>query len=122
MVDLNKCRRRASAGRQGNGKDVPAAAARLHVPITDHFTVARRVGEAVGRIDASLTESQRRGALSFFNQEYRARRRAAAAQGKGFMPYGAALRRLRIAVAKAAADGGVITQPLMCSVFDSVES
>ena len=100
-----------------NGRDVVAAAARLKTPLTDHATVAQRVGEAVGRIDDGLKAAQRRGDLAFFNQLYKARRVAAQAQGRGFMPYGLALRRLRIAVAHAAANGGQCTRSLMLSVF-----
>jgi hypothetical protein len=99
-----------------NGKDV-AAAARLKTPLTDHATVAQRVGEAVGRIDDSLKAAQRRGDLAFFNQLYKAQRVAAAAQGRSFMSYGVALRRLRQAVAAAAANGGAVTRSLMLSVF-----
>jgi hypothetical protein len=82
-----------------NGRDVAAAAAQLHTPLTDHTVVAQRVGEAVGRIDDSLKAAQRRGDLAFFNQLYKAQRLAAQARGCSFMPYGVALRRLRIAVA-----------------------
>ena len=100
-----------------NGKDVAAAAARLKTPLTDHATVAERATEAVDRIDTALTAAQRRGDLAFFNQLYKAQRVAAQAQGRGFMPYGLALRRLRIAVAHAAANGGQCSRSLMLSVF-----
>ena len=100
-----------------NGRDVVAAAARLQTPLTDHATVAERATEAVGRIDTALTAAQRRGDLAFFNQLYKAQRVAAQGQGRGFMPYGLALRRLRIAVAHAAANGGQCTRSLMLSVF-----
>jgi hypothetical protein len=100
-----------------NGRDVVAAAARLKVQLTDHATVVQRVSEAVDRIDTALTAAQRRGDLAFFNQLYKAQRVAAQARGRGFMPYGLALRRLRIAVAHAAANGGQCTRSLMLSVF-----
>jgi hypothetical protein len=100
-----------------NGRDVVAAAARLHTSLTDHATVAQRVDEAVDRIDDGLKAAQRRGDLAFFNQLYKAQRVAAQAQGRRFMPYGVALRRLRIAVAQAAANGGQCTRSLMLSVF-----
>ena len=64
-----------------NGRDVVAAAARLN-PLTDHATVAQRVGEAVGRIDDGLKAAQRRGDLAFFNQLYKAQRVAAQAAGR----------------------------------------
>ena len=98
-----------------NGRDVAAAAAQLHTPLTDHTVVAQRVAEAVGRIDDSLKAAQRRGDLAFFNQLYKAQRVAAQAQGRGFMSYGLAL--LRIAVAHAAANGGQCTRSLTLSVF-----
>ena len=104
-----------------NGKDVAAAAARLHTPLTPHATVAQRVCAAVGRIDDGLKAAQRRGDLAFFNQLYKAQRVAAAQRGCGFMSYGLALRRLRIAVAHAAANGGQVTRSLMLSVFGDVE-
>ena len=100
-----------------NGRDVVAAAARLHTPLTDHATVAERATEAVGQIDDSLRAAQRRGDLAFFNQLYKARRVAAAQRGCGFMSYGTALRRLRQAVAGAAANGGQCSRSLMLSVF-----
>jgi hypothetical protein len=105
-----------------NGKDVAAAAARLKIPLTAHAVVAQRATEAVGKIDGALTEAQRRGDLAFFNSSYRARRQAAQAAGRTFMPYGQALRRLRIAVASVAANGGAVTRSLMSSVFDDVQS
>jgi hypothetical protein len=101
-----------------NGRDVVAAAARLHTSLTDHATVAQRVDEAVGRIDDGLKAAQRRGDLAFFNRIYKAQRVAAAAQGRSFMSYGLALRRLRQAVAAAAANGGQVTRSLMSSVFE----
>lgn len=104
-----------------NGRDVVAAAARLHIPLTPHAVVAQRATEAVDRIDAALKTAQRRGDLVFFNGLYRARRQAAAARGAGFMSYGIALRRLRKAVAGVAAHGGELSRPLMVSVFDDVK-
>jgi hypothetical protein len=104
-----------------NGKHVVAAAARLKAPLTDHATVAERATEAVDRIDTALTAAQRRGDLAFFNQLYKAQRVAAQARGRGFMPYGLALRRLRIAVAHAAANGGQCTRSLMLSVFGDAD-
>ena len=44
-----------------NGRDVVAAAARLHTPVTPHDVVAERAGEATRRIDVSLTAAQRAG-------------------------------------------------------------
>jgi hypothetical protein len=81
-----------------NGKDVAQAAARLHMPLTPHAVVAERVCAAVSRIDAGLNMAKQRGDLAS----------SSSAQ---------ALRRLRKAVADAAANGGVITRSLMLNVF-----
>ena len=104
-----------------NCKDVAAAAGRLKTPLTDHATVAQLATEAVDRIDCTLKAAQMRGDLAFFNGIYKARRQASQAAGRTFMPYGQALRRLRIAVASVAANGGAVTRSLMSSVFDNVE-
>jgi hypothetical protein len=45
--------------------------------------------------------------LSFFNREYRVRRLAAHAAGRSFLPYAEAHRRLRMALASAAATGSM---------------
>ena len=45
--------------------------------------------------------------LSFFNREYRVRRLAAHAAGRSFLPYAEAHRRLRRALASAAATGSM---------------
>jgi hypothetical protein len=50
-----------------NGKDVTAAAAQLHTPLTDHVTVAERATEAVDRIDCTLNAARLRGDLAFLN-------------------------------------------------------
>ena len=71
-----------------NGKDVAAAAYRLKTPLTDHAIVAQRATEAVDQIDCTLKAAQMRGDLAFFNGIYKAKRQAAAAQGRTFMPYG----------------------------------
>jgi len=54
----------------------------------------------------ALAEAQRSGAMRFFNAEYRRRREAASAIGRGFMTYGRARAWLRQAVAGVIAAGG----------------
>jgi hypothetical protein len=44
-----------------NGRDVVAAAAQLHTPLTDHATVAERATEAVDWIDCTLNAARLRG-------------------------------------------------------------
>jgi hypothetical protein len=53
-----------------NGKDVTAAAAQLHAPLTDRVTVAERATEAVDRIDCTLNAARLRGDLAFLNSAY----------------------------------------------------
>jgi hypothetical protein len=98
-----------------NGRDITKAAAGHRVALTPHVVVVQRVGEAVGRIDGCLKAAQLRGDLAY--QLYKARRAAAQAHGRGFMSYAQASRRLRKAVASAAANGEVLSRSLMLSVF-----
>jgi hypothetical protein len=67
--------------------DVEAAARALGVPVTVHHVAVQRAAASVARIDAALVEAQRTGAMKFFNAEYRRRREAASAIGRGFMSY-----------------------------------
>jgi hypothetical protein len=79
---------------------------RLGVPLTVHHVAVQRAADAAGRIEAALTEAQRTGAMRAFNAEYRRRREAASAVGKGFMSYASARSRLRAAIAGVIAKGG----------------
>jgi len=56
--------------------------------------------------------------MKFFNAEYRRRREAASAIGRGFMTYGRAVARLRRAIAGAIAGGGAISVSLVVQVFE----
>lgn len=98
--------------------DIPAAARELGVPVTAHHVAMQRAGAAVARIDAALAEAKRCGTMRFFNAEYRRRRQAAAAIGRGFMTYGRAMVRLRRAIAGVIAAGGAISTSLVVQVFD----
>jgi hypothetical protein len=102
------------ARRDGDG--ILAAAGALGIPLTAHASLINRAKAASGRIDAALCKAQRGGDLGFFNSEYRARRQAAAAAGRGFMSYQAAQGRLRSAIAGVAA--GQVTTDLLARVFD----
>jgi hypothetical protein len=51
--------------------DVAAAAIAFGVPLTVHHVAVQRAAASVARIDAALAEAQRRGAMRFFNAEYR---------------------------------------------------
>jgi hypothetical protein len=86
--------------------DIPAAARALGVPVTVHHIAIQRAADAVGRIEAALAEAQRSGAMAAFNADYRRRREAASAVGRGFMSYQRARARLRAAIAGIVAKGG----------------
>ena len=49
-----------------NGGDIPAAAWKLSVALTEHSVVLARASAAVARIESALREAQRRGDLQFF--------------------------------------------------------
>jgi hypothetical protein len=93
-----------------------ATAGRLGVTLTEHTTVMRRAKAAVGELDTCLAAVNAAGMLSFFNREYRVRRLAAHAAGRSFLPYAEAHRRLRRALASAAATGSM--PELMHQVFE----
>jgi hypothetical protein len=78
----------------------------------------QRAGASVARIDAAFAEAQRCGTMKFFNAEYRRRREAASARGRGFITYERARARLRRAVAGVIAAGGVISTSLVAEVFE----
>ena len=99
-----------------NGGDIPAAARRLGVVLTEHAIVLVRAAAASKRIRQSLSEAQGRGDLQFFNREYKRRRTAAAAAGQSFMSYGQARTRLYKTIATVAASGGTVTRTLIESV------
>lgn len=103
--------------RKGGG-DVPRAAAELGVPITMHHVAVQRAAASVVRIDAALAQAQRCGTMGFFNAEYRRRREAASAVGRGFMSYRTARARLTRAVAGVIAAGGAISASLVAQVFE----
>ncbi len=100
------------------GGDVEGAARELRVTATVHHVAVQRAAASVARIDAALAQAQRCGAMKFFNAEYRRRREAASAIGRGFMTYGRARARLRQAVAGVIAAGGAISASLVAQVFE----
>ena len=59
----------------------------------------------LAKINTKLAAAQAAGALQFFNQEYQRRRRQAQAQGKGFMSYATARKRLERVLAGVVAGG-----------------
>jgi hypothetical protein len=97
--------------------DVVGAAARLSIKLTAHETAAAKAREKVAQLEAALQAAQQDGLLKFFNSQYREFRLRAKAQGKPFMSYQQASRRLRAAVASIIAKGGVIERSLFTDVF-----
>jgi hypothetical protein len=101
------------APRQHGGVQAKAAGAIIRAANANGKDAGAAFEAAVSRIDASFNIAKQRGDLAFFNGAYKARKAAAQARGCGFMTYGQALRRLRKAVAGAAANGGQCTRSVM---------
>lgn len=80
--------------RESGSNDVPAAARELCIILTPHDRVAARAAVYVARIDDALLRAKRCGLLGEFNGAYRRARRAARAEGRGFMSYATAHKRL----------------------------
>ena len=109
---------KVAKGARADHLDVEAAAQRLGLTVTAHDIVLQRVAYSTTRLDQLLERAQHDGLLSFFNTEYARRRKAAAGEGKGFMLYSVAKRRLTDAIVECAAHGAVPTRALVASVFD----
>jgi hypothetical protein len=95
--------------------EIRSAADRLGAILSPHDTVMERVRTATGKLTAKLDQAQNAGDLRFFNKAYRAYRVEAQRQGRTFLPYNAALARLRKAIAGAAA--GTKPESLLREVF-----
>ena len=87
--------------------EIKAAAARLNVALSDHSVVLARAQAAVSRLDGKLASAQSVGYLKFFNRAYQQYRLACRQRGKGAMPYGAAMAKLRQLLAQAAAGSSI---------------
>ena len=95
--------------------EIKAAANRLGVALSEHGTVVARAQAAVDRLRAGLSSAQAAGDLKPLNREYKRRRLEAERAGRKFMSYSEAQRRLRQALASAAATGSM--SELMAAVF-----
>jgi hypothetical protein len=89
----------------GDSSDAPTAtaalarsAASLGATLTPDDVAIARADDAAQRLDSMIEQMRRGGQLHEFNREYKARRSAALAQGRGFMGYGIATARLRHAL------------------------
>jgi len=101
--------------------NVEATARTLGIAVTPHEIAIMRVDANLGRLETILATAKRNGDLKAFNRAYAARRQAALASGKTFMPYGTAERRLRRALTEAIANGcnGRVFAGAVAEVFDA---
>jgi hypothetical protein len=115
-------RAKAWGGKIGASAAIAAAGRDLAVRLSPHDEFMTRVRSATQRIAGNVEAARLNGHLRRFNQEFKSRRLKATAEGKPFMSYTAALRRLRgVLATKAAARSGVAmpdSTDLMTSVFD----
>jgi hypothetical protein len=74
--------------------------------LTPHGAAIARATEMASTLDQLVTEMRANGALKAFNQMFKVRRAAAAAEGRGFMSYGAASVRLRKMLAASLSSSG----------------
>lgn len=92
--------------------------------LTPHGAAIARATKMASALDQLVTEMRASGALKAFNQMFKARRAAAAAEGRGFMSYGAASARLRkMPAASLSSSGnarGAATKLAFTSIFDDV--
>jgi hypothetical protein len=123
-ADAERVVRRATHfGKLTDAANAVAAAARdVGVGLTAHDDLLRRVQAATQRIANDVETARMAGRLKDFNREFKNRRLKAQSEGRPFMSYETAKRRLRGALAtKAARRSGVVantnTTDLLASVF-----
>jgi hypothetical protein len=104
------------AGIEEATRAVLQAATRLGVVLSGHEAVLARARAAARELDARVSSANAAGTLQFLNQEYRRRRLEAERSGRRFMTYSEAQRRLKAALAGAAA--GYAVADLVKQVFN----
>jgi hypothetical protein len=72
------------------------AAIHHHEHLTSHEIAIGKAAAMAARLDAMVDGMRRDGTLMEFNARFKRGRAAAAAEGRGFMNYGLALRRLKV--------------------------
>jgi hypothetical protein len=72
---------------EGAVAEIKAAANRVGATLSEHAVVLARAQAALSQLDTKLELARQKGALKFFNAEYRRRREEAKARGAGFMNY-----------------------------------
>lgn len=98
------------------------AADECRATLTAHDVAVARAGAAAAhRLDEYLSSVRGTGTLRELNRAFTARRAAAKAVGRGFMSYGTALARLRLALVPLLQNGGkpTIGTSLFATVFDT---
>jgi hypothetical protein len=124
-ADAERVVKRARAlGRLTDAPNAVMGAARdLGVGLTAHDDLLRRVRAATQRIASDLEHARMAGHLRDFNRRYKVLRLQAQSEGRPFMSYEKAKRRLRGALAtKAAAIANVVkadTRTLLAQVFET---
>jgi hypothetical protein len=103
------------------GRALAQAAADHRQTLTPHATAIDRAGAAADRLDAYLDGLRGRGTLKQFNRAFKARRKAAAANGTGFISYKLATARLRLALIPLLIGGQNVgpVESLFEKIFDS---
>jgi hypothetical protein len=108
---------RAARAIAGPDPDAPRLASALHqaaaqqkIALTEHDTAMRRAALAVNEHEATFGAMRKEGRLKSFNAAYAQYRQAAADRGEGFVSYGIALQRLKLALAPQLAEGKTFAQ------------
>jgi hypothetical protein len=104
----------ASAARAEAGEDAGLAECREAIArcaatagatlMPDHVALTR-ANNAMMKLDAMIDRMKLNGGLREFNREFKNRRAAALAEGRGFMNYSTALRRLKLILIPSLASG-----------------
>jgi hypothetical protein len=102
------------------GRALARAATDQRVTLTPHDVAMSRAGQAAGRIEEYIESLRQTGKMREFTRAYKAKRMAAATQGKGFMSYAAAEGRLRVALVSLLVGGRTVApESLFAQIFRS---
>jgi hypothetical protein len=114
----------ASAARRlvGAGADaaevmaaVQRSAGLLKATLTPDEIAIRRAADAMVRLDVLINKMKHDGTLREFNSTYKAKRAAAKAEARGYMSYGNAIARLKLALIPGLQSGKPV-----CGLFEKV--
>jgi hypothetical protein len=92
-----------------------ASRATLRASLTPDDIAIARASAAMVRLDAMIESMRQNGQLREFNRQYKLRRAAALADGRGYMNFSVAMARLKLALVPALQTGKPLT-----SIFDQV--